>query len=78
MHNEQFQLFCAMPSPACSPQSSQLWREGLPSRPAGFLGSFTAAAVVDAPPDRVFRILSSPAEFPSVYSACVVSNYIQH
>ncbi|PSC69666.1 cyclase [Micractinium conductrix] len=35
----------------------------------GYLGGFTAAAVVDAPAAEVLRFLSSPADWPSVYSS---------
>lgn len=35
----------------------------------GYLGAFTCAAIVDAPAEEVLRFLSTPSDFPKVYSA---------
>lgn len=47
-----------------------------PSPPAapgtGYLGAFTCAAIVDAPAEEVLRFLSTPSDFPKVYSAIQV------
>ncbi|KAL4458631.1 hypothetical protein ABPG75_013496 [Micractinium tetrahymenae] len=68
--------------PPCAPSAPLADPQGLVharvDRIPGFLGSFTAAAVVDAPPDKIFRFLSSPAEFPSVYSSCSSVEELRH
>ena len=44
----------------------------LAARTAGYLGGFTCAAIVDAPAEEVLRFLSTPADFPKVYTAIQV------
>lgn len=53
------------PLPAALPPLTAAAPSLLPA--AGYLGGFTVAAVVDAPPEEVQRFLSSPGAWPGVY-----------
>ncbi|PRW59674.1 hypothetical protein C2E21_1542 [Chlorella sorokiniana] len=67
-------------SPPAAPPAAALpaQPEALPQAPTilkrvddvkGYLGAFTCAAIVEAPAEEVLRFLSTPSDFPKVYSA---------